>query len=111
MLPESVRRPVVAPSVPAYRIRRARIGELGRTCIAARHRRLVVLKRLWGGIAEWADLHGVRYLVCGPPAIDREFRTIDLLTWIDLNAPRLASIRRPGASAAAARHPDLGAAP
>jgi len=104
MLPESVRRPVVAPSVPAYRIRRARIGELGRACIAARHRRFAILKLLGAYLALGAK-------VCGPPAIDREFRTIDLLTWIDLNAPRLAGIRRPGASAAAARHPDLGAAP
>jgi putative hemolysin len=43
--------------------------------------------------------------VCGPPAIDREFRTIDVLTWIDLATPRLAGLRRPGAFAAAARHP------
>jgi putative hemolysin len=155
---------------------RARIGELGRACIAARHRRLAVLKLLWGGIAEWADAQGVRFLigcssftsqderigaaawrtlapalappawrtspvqafrcaldraapgsvaipkllgaylalgakVCGPPAIDREFRTIDVLTWIDLASPRLTGLRRPGAFAAAARQPTDDIAP
>jgi putative hemolysin len=24
--------------------------------------------------------------ICGPPAIDREFKTIDFLTWMDLEA-------------------------
>lgn len=27
--------------------------------------------------------------VCGPPALDREFRTIDFLTWLDLRSPRV----------------------
>lgn len=27
--------------------------------------------------------------VCGPPALDREFRTIDFLTWLDLHSPRV----------------------
>lgn len=148
---------------------RARIGELGRACIAAAHRNFTVLNLLWGGIADWADTHGVRYLigcssftsqdervgaaawrllepalapsawrtapvaafrcelaaprvdgvaipkllgaylalgakVCGPPAIDREFRTIDVLTWLDLASPRLAALRGRGHFAAAGRH-------
>jgi putative hemolysin len=27
---------------------------------------------------------GLGARICGPPAIDREFRTIDFLTWLDL---------------------------
>lgn len=34
--------------------------------------------------------------ICGPPAIDREFRTIDFLTWIDIQSPALRSVRRRG---------------
>lgn len=36
--------------------------------------------------------------VCGPPAIDREFRTIDFLTWYDMGAAtaRIAQRRRRG---------------
>jgi putative hemolysin len=34
--------------------------------------------------------------ICGPPAIDREFRTIDFLTWIDVESPALAAMRNRG---------------
>lgn len=34
--------------------------------------------------------------ICGPPAIDREFRTIDFLTWIDTQSPALRAIQRRG---------------
>ena len=34
--------------------------------------------------------------ICGPPAIDREFRTIDFLTWIDVESPALAAMQRRG---------------
>lgn len=34
--------------------------------------------------------------VCGPPAIDREFRTIDFLTWIDIESPALVAMQRRG---------------
>ena len=34
--------------------------------------------------------------ICGPPAIDREFRTIDFLTWIDVKAPRLLALQGRG---------------
>ncbi|MEI7444097.1 MAG: GNAT family N-acyltransferase [Burkholderiales bacterium] len=146
---------------------RARIGELGRACIAVRHRNFTVLNLLWRGIADWAGDRGVRYLigcssftaqderigaaawrtlqpalappawrtspvaahrcaiddpapggvaiprllgaylalgakVCGPPAIDREFRTIDVLTWLDLASPRVAALRGRGRIAATA---------
>lgn len=152
-----------------FEAERARIGELGRACIAAAHRNFTVLNLLWSGIAEWAGARGVRYLigcssftsqdervgaaawrllepalappawrtepvdafrcdtrhaapgrvaipkllgaylalgakVCGPPAIDREFRTIDVLTWLDLGSPRIDALRRRGRFAAAARH-------
>lgn len=150
-----------------FEAERARIGELGRACIAARHRNFTVLNLLWRGIAEWAGDRGVRYLigcssftsqdervgasawcalqsahaplawrtsplagyrcaiddplpggvaiprllgaylalgakVCGPPAIDREFRTIDVLTWLDLASPRVAALRGRGRIAATA---------
>ncbi len=32
--------------------------------------------------------------ICGPPAIDREFRTIDFLTWVDLDAANAAAPER-----------------
>lgn len=32
--------------------------------------------------------------LCGPPAIDREFGTIDFLTWLDLDASGAAPVRR-----------------
>ena len=35
-------------------------------------------------------------MVCGPPAIDREFRTIDFLTWIDVESPQLLAVQRRG---------------
>ena len=31
--------------------------------------------------------------ICGPPAIDREFRTIDFLTWIDAESPGALAIQ------------------
>ena len=34
--------------------------------------------------------------ICGPPAIDREFGTIDFLTWIDIETPALAALQRRG---------------
>jgi putative hemolysin len=34
--------------------------------------------------------------ICGPPAIDREFGTIDYLTWLDLRAPRISELQRRG---------------
>ena len=34
--------------------------------------------------------------ICGPPAIDREFRTIDFLTWIDVESPALLALQRRG---------------
>jgi putative hemolysin len=34
--------------------------------------------------------------ICGPPAIDREFRTIDFLTWIDVESPALLAMQRRG---------------
>ncbi len=124
--------------------------ELGRACVHARHRNLAVLGLLWKGIADYAMLHGGRYLfgcssltsqdpaagasayadlcrkhlaqpqwrtrplaeydcpldqlsaeapkipkllrayltlgakICGPPALDRQFKTIDFLTLLDL---------------------------
>ena len=35
-------------------------------------------------------------VICGPPAIDREFRTIDFLTWIDVESPRLVAVQSRG---------------
>jgi len=130
--------------------------ELGRACVHANHRNLIVLHLLWRGIAKYAIEHDARFLVgcssftsqdpaegaavyeqlrqrflvrpelqtlpqaefrcdgqgwlqsrpasegasarllraylaigakiCGPPAIDREFSTIDFLTLLDLDA-------------------------
>jgi len=34
--------------------------------------------------------------ICGPPAIDREFRTIDFLTWIDVESPALVAMQLRG---------------
>jgi putative hemolysin len=34
--------------------------------------------------------------VCGPPAIDREFRTIDFLTWADIESPAIVAMQRRG---------------
>ena len=35
-------------------------------------------------------------VVCGPPAIDREFRTIDFLTWIDVESPAVVAMQARG---------------
>jgi putative hemolysin len=130
---------------------RTEIIELGRACVQREHRNLVVLGLLWKGIADYARLHGGRYLlgcssltsqdprvgaaaytelcrhhlapvqyltkplpafdcpleelaaespkipkllrayltigakICGPPALDSEFKTIDFLTLVDLH--------------------------
>lgn len=32
--------------------------------------------------------------ICGPPAIDREFGTIDFLTWLDVRSPRMLALQR-----------------
>jgi putative hemolysin len=129
---------------------REQIVELGRACVHAQHRNLVVLGMLWKGIAGYAQRHGARHLlgcssltsqdpavgasaytelcrknlaplpwrttplpeyecplrqlaeepvkipkllraylsvgakICGPPALDRSFKTIDFLTLLDL---------------------------
>lgn len=34
--------------------------------------------------------------ICGPPAIDRAFRTIDFLTWADIESPAIQKLRRRG---------------
>jgi putative hemolysin len=34
--------------------------------------------------------------ICGEPAIDREFRTIDFLTWVDVEAPTVAAMQARG---------------
>ena len=136
---------------PFERIR-SELIELGRACVDARHRNLVVLGLLWKGIADYARRRGGRYLcgcssitsqdpavgasvyaelcrqhlvsaewrttpreaydcpldklcedtpavpkllraylamgakVCGPPALDRAFKTIDFLTFLDLES-------------------------
>lgn len=137
---------------------RSQTVELGRACVHSCHRNPAVLGMLWRGIANYARVHGARYLVgcssvssndpaigasvyfklrerhlapesfqanplphfvcpidtrsgtpvkipklltaylslgawvCGPPAIDREFKTIDFLTLLDLEmlSPRVA---------------------
>ena len=138
---------------------RSEILELGRACIAKKHRSMQVLSLLWRGIAEYANTHGARYLlgcsslssqdpalghaayarmaqslapahlqtlpltshrlappplqearaeipkllsaylalgawICGPPAIDQDFRTIDFLTCLDLKAPHMEQRRK-----------------
>ena len=35
-------------------------------------------------------------VICGPPAIDREFRTIDFLTWIDIESPWVVAMQQRG---------------
>ena len=133
-----------------YEPLRKEIVELGRACVHAQHRNIVVLGMLWKGIADYAQKRGNRYLIgcssitsqdpavgasayselcrkylvapewrtqplpaydcpldlvaadgckipkllraymnvgakiCGPPALDRHFRTIDFLTFVDL---------------------------
>ena len=34
--------------------------------------------------------------ICGPPAIDREFRTIDFLTWLDITSPTVVAMQARG---------------
>jgi putative hemolysin len=34
--------------------------------------------------------------ICGTPAIDREFRTIDFLTWLDIESPSVRALRARG---------------
>jgi putative hemolysin len=34
--------------------------------------------------------------LCGPPAIDKDFKTIDFLTWLDLESPRLRALQARG---------------
>ena len=134
--------------------------ELGRACIARRHRNYAALSALWRGIVTYAQAHGQRYLIgcsslssqdgsvaaavferlephlatpelrtqpqpayvcplpraaparlaevpkllsaylalgaqiCGPPAIDREFKTIDFLTFLDLGTLPESTVRR-----------------
>ena len=34
--------------------------------------------------------------ICGEPALDREFRTIDFLTWVDVEAPAIAAMQARG---------------
>ena len=34
--------------------------------------------------------------ICGPPALDREFKTVDFLTWIDVQAPAVLAMQRRG---------------
>jgi len=34
--------------------------------------------------------------ICGPPALDREFKTLDFLTWLDLRAPGVLAMQRRG---------------
>ena len=34
--------------------------------------------------------------ICGPPALDREFRTIDFLTWLDLQSPTMLALQQRG---------------
>jgi putative hemolysin len=34
--------------------------------------------------------------ICGEPALDREFRTIDFLTWVDVEAPAVAAMQARG---------------
>lgn len=135
-----------------FEAHREQIVELGRACVNAQHRNLVVLGLLWRGIAAYARERDGRYLIgcgsltsqderegaalhavfsrshlapepwqtqprpqyrcaleaaaekpprvpkllsaylslgakmCAPPAIDREFKTIDFLTLLDLEA-------------------------
>jgi putative hemolysin len=140
---------------------RPQMLELGRACIALKHRNFAVLNLLWKGIAGYAHSQGARYLVgcssltsrdpavgaaahallarhlapppwrtlphgtyacaldrlavpapriprllsaylalgatvCGAPAIDREFGTIDFLTCLDIQTPALAAVQQRG---------------
>ncbi len=39
---------------------------------------------------------GLGAAICGPPAIDRTFGTIDFLTWLDIESPDVLALRRRG---------------
>jgi putative hemolysin len=39
---------------------------------------------------------GMGAAICGAPAIDREFRTIDFLTWVDVQAPAVVAMQARG---------------
>jgi putative hemolysin len=143
-----------------YESFRGELVELGRACVHQEHRNLLVLGRLWKGIADYASAQGARYLVgcssitsqdpaegasayaalcrkhlvspqyrtrplpaydcslthlldeevkipkllrayltlgakiCGPPALDRQFGTIDFLTLLDLETLPTAARQR-----------------
>jgi putative hemolysin len=34
--------------------------------------------------------------ICGPPALDREFKTIDFLTWLDIESPTVLAMQQRG---------------
>jgi putative hemolysin len=34
--------------------------------------------------------------ICGPPALDRDFKTVDFLTWVDVQAPAVVAMQRRG---------------
>jgi putative hemolysin len=34
--------------------------------------------------------------ICGPPALDREFKTIDFLTWLDIESPMVLAMQQRG---------------
>ncbi len=34
--------------------------------------------------------------ICGPPALDREFKTVDFLTWVDVQAPAIVAMQSRG---------------
>jgi putative hemolysin len=59
---------------------RAQTLDLGRACIHLQHRNFAVLNLLWKGFAAYA----------------REFRTIDFLTWIDVESPAIAALQSRG---------------
>ena len=46
-------------------------------------------------------LQGLGAQVCGAPALDREFRTVDFLTLLDLESPAMQALRRRGRFGAA----------
>ena len=139
---------------------RNQVIELGRACVHSQHRNLTVLGLLWKGIANYARIHGGRYLIgcsslpsqdpaigaaaysdlshrflveerlriaplpelacpldkvaehyqrppkllsaylsigakiCGVPAIDREFKTIDFMTLMDLESLSPSTVAR-----------------
>ena len=35
-------------------------------------------------------------VICGPQAIDREFRAVDFLTWADIESPAIAALQSRG---------------